>query len=84
MMKNKYFYSFITQTQKGFTLIELIVVVMIIGILSSLSLSSFKNYADKAKQTEISISVSSFMKAVEAFHMKYVTNPRTDTIYMNL
>ena len=38
--------------ENGFTLVELIVVVMMIGILSSIAIPQFMTAADKAKQKE--------------------------------
>ncbi len=64
---------------EGFTLVELIVVVMIIGILSSIAIPSFMNAGDKAKQQEAAVLISSYIKAVQAFFIIYNTPPLTDT-----
>ena len=47
----------------GFTLVELIVVVMMIGILSSIAMTQFMSAADKAKQKEASAIVASMIKS---------------------
>lgn len=59
----------------GFTLIELIVVVMIIGILSSIAVPSFLGAADKAKQKEASIAMGSYLKAAQAYYTEYSSVP---------
>lgn len=43
------------QPQLGFTLVELMVVVAIIGILSAIAVPNFKKYQAKSKQTEAKI-----------------------------
>ena len=53
--------------ENGFTLVELIVVVVIIGILSSIAIPAFNKSADKAKQKEASVILASYVKAAQAY-----------------
>jgi type IV pilus assembly protein PilA len=51
------------QGEKGFTLVELLVVIIIIGILAAISLPNFMNQTAKAKQSEAKQNVSLINKA---------------------
>ena len=51
----------IKPTQKGFTLIELMIVVAIIGILAAIAIPAYSTYTKKAKFTEV-INASSALK----------------------
>ena len=52
--------------QKGFTLVELMVVVAIVGVLSAVALPSFLNQTAKAKGTECTQKAASILKQVSA------------------
>tara|TARA_Y100001968_G_scaffold330508_1_gene382597 strand:+ start:17670 stop:18230 length:561 start_codon:yes stop_codon:yes gene_type:complete len=62
--------------QSGFTLVELIVVVVIIGILSSIAIPSFQNASEKAKQKEASSLIASYLKAAQAYYTENSVTPR--------
>ena len=51
--------------QQGFTLIELMIVVAIIGILAAVAIPSYQNYTLRAKYTEVSNAVSPYKTAVD-------------------
>ena len=51
--------------QKGFTLIELMIVVAIVGILASLALPAYSNYTNKAKFAEAVVALGAVKSAVD-------------------
>ena len=51
---------------KGFTLVELMIVIVIVGILSSIALPSFLSQQNKAKLTEATTKISAILKAAHA------------------
>jgi len=53
------------QAQKGFTLIELMIVVAIIGILAAVAIPAYSTYTKKAKFTEVIQATQAIKTAVE-------------------
>ncbi len=68
--------STIQKAQQGFTLIELMIVVAIIGILASVALPAYQNYTKKAKFSEVVLATNSAKIAVEicAQNLGAITN----------
>lgn len=51
--------------QKGFTLIELMIVIAIVGILAAVALPAYQNYTASAKFAEVVASVAPIKSAIE-------------------
>ncbi len=62
---------FSRKSQKGFTLIELMIVVGIIGILVAIAAPNFSRYQSKARQSEAKIALAAIYGAEKSFYSEY-------------
>ncbi|MDG0817771.1 type IV pilin protein [Bdellovibrio svalbardensis] len=58
-------------SQRGFSLVELMVVVAIIGVLASIAIPSINRYIAKARQTEAKTNLSTLYTSEKAFFAEY-------------
>ena len=54
---------------RGFTLVELLVVILIIGILAAIALPAFLNQRSKAQDTEVKTALRTAVTAIAVYHM---------------
>ena len=65
--------------EKGFTLVELMVVIVIVGILSAVALPNFLNQTSKAKLTEAKTKMSALLKESHAIYQEAGSQSSTIT-----
>lgn len=65
--------------QKGFTLVELMVVIVIVAILSAVALPNFLKQTDKAKATEAKTGIAAVLKQAQAGFVEDGVSPATQS-----
>ncbi len=71
MMKRRY-------SQDGFTLIEIMVVILILGLLATIVVQNLRGAADKAKRTKAQADIAGFKTALDRYYLDNGSYPTTD------
>ena len=61
----------IIKNKNGFTLVELVIVIVIVGILSVISVPIYRGYVEKAMMTEGKVLIGAIAKAELAYHVEH-------------
>ncbi len=64
--------------QDGFTLIEIMVVILILGLLATIVVQSLRGAADKAKRTKAMADIAEFKTALDRYYLDNGFYPTTD------
>lgn len=65
------------QQQKGFTIVELLIVIVVIGILAAITVVAFNGIQDRARQTQASSAANQAGKKIRIYHAENDTYPTT-------
>jgi len=66
------------RTEQGFTLIEIMVVILILGLLATLVVQSLRGATDKAKRTKAIADIAELKTALDRYYIDNGSYPTTD------
>lgn len=66
------------QSQQGFTLIEIMVVILILGLLATIVVQSLRGATDKAKRTKASADIAELRTALDRYYLDNGSYPTGD------
>lgn len=61
--------------QSGFTLVELLIVIVVIAILASISVVAYSGIQDRAKRTSLATTLGAYQKGMELYRATHGTYP---------
>lgn len=70
----------LTRKQQGFTIVELLIVIVVIGILALLVITTFTGIQQKARNTERTTDIKAIHGQVEAFYASNGTYPTIEQL----
>src|SRR5690606_30387203 len=68
------------QKQKGFTIVELLIVIVIIGILATLVIVTFSGIQQRARDTQRQTDINAIQSSVEAYYAQTGSYPTVEMI----
>ena len=71
------YYEYMNKKAQGFTIVELLIVIVVIAILAAISIAAYTNIQQRAKNTAIINAASQSLKMIEAYVAANGTYPAT-------
>jgi general secretion pathway protein G len=68
----------LSQVQEGFTLIELMVVILIIGLLATIVVQNLRSATDKAKRVKAQADIAQLKSALDRYYLDTGSYPTSD------
>ncbi len=65
--------------QKGFTIVEVIVVIFVLGILATIITLSYDGYQENVDKTQIATSADAYVKSMRTYALEYNSFPKVST-----
>ncbi|MES2876068.1 MAG: type II secretion system protein [Patescibacteria group bacterium] len=72
------------KTQKGFTIVELLIVIVVMAILAAITIVAFNGVRQRAEDTKLVSVINSYIKAVKLYKAENGTYPNVSTFCLGV